>query len=192
MTTIGAGQLAAAETTQSRGASLAEALAIFKAQVRDYKRLRSKSTRFRVGRAVALVPCLAILVLVLADWMNNLPPVVVLGVFMLLAFASIWLLIHSYYKSCAELYHNGYKASRRFRIEQDALIIADASGMTHSIPWTAIDNIVAHDGMLAIYYCSINSACLLKSAHENQDVESFCAELMRRWQAHRTPMGAVA
>jgi len=50
---------------------------------------------------------------------------------------------------------------------------------------------VAHDGMLAIYFCSVNSACLLKSAHENQDVESFCAELMRRWQAHRASTGAA-
>jgi hypothetical protein len=191
--TISTGQLA--ESTQSRGTSMEEALAIFKAQVRDYQLRRSKSVRFRTCRALALVPCAAIIALVLAEyagWLDELPSLAVLGLFVLLAIASIRLTTHGWRRSFVELYHDGYKANRRFRIEQNALVITDASGLMQSIPWTAIDNIVTHDGMLAIYYGSINSACLLKSAHENQDVEGFCAELVRRWQAQRDLAGAAA
>jgi hypothetical protein len=54
-----------------------------------------------------------------------------------------------------------------------------------------ISNVVTHEGMLAIYFSEVNAACLLKAAHENEDVEGFCAGLMRRWQA-RGPAGAAA
>jgi hypothetical protein len=188
MTTVGAGE-ATAEVTQSRGASASEALAIFKAQVRDYRLHMPKTPRAKVARTVAVVLALAILALAL--WMHNVPVPVAIGLFGLLVISSISLLRYGYYWNCAGLYRGGYQANRRFRIEQDALVITDWSGVVQSIPWSAITHIVAHEGVLAIYFSGVNSACLLKAAHENQDVEGFCADVLRRWQAQRGP-GAAA
>ena len=190
MTVPAAGAEETAEITQSRGASVSEALAIFKAQVRDYRLHMPKTFRSKVARGAALL--LAMAMLALAYWMPALPLPVSIGVFALLVVGSITLLRHGYYWNCAELYRGGYKAARRFRIEQDALVITDSSGVVQSIPWSAITNIVSHKDMLAIYFSAVNSACLLKAAHENQDVDGFCADLMRHWQAHRGTAGAIA
>ncbi len=179
-----------AEITQSRGASVSEAFAIFKAQVRDYKRHMPKTSRAKVARTAAVLLALAILALAL--WMHNVPVPVAIGLFGLPVISSISLLRYGYYWNCAELYRGGYQANRRFRIEQDALIMTDPFGVVQSVPWSAITNIVSHKGVLAIYFSAVNSACLLKAAHESQDVESFCADLMRRWQAHRGLAGATA
>lgn len=191
--TLGAEEATAAETTQSRGVSANEALAIFKAQVRDYRRHLPKTRRSTIALAVARLMFVAIPALIGAryiGWMPVLPPLVVIGMFVLLAFGGIRLMLYSHHWRFAELYREGYTANRRFRIEHDALVITDPSGVVQSIPWNAISNVVPHEGMLAIYFSEVNSACLLKTAHENQDVESFCADLLRRWQAHRVPTGA--
>lgn len=122
--------------------------------------------------------------------MPDLPPLVIVGLIALLVFGSLRLAQHSYHARYAELYRNGHRANRRFHIEHDALVITDPSGVVQSVPWSAISNVVSHEGMLAIYFSEINCTCLLKAAHENQDVEGFCADLMRRWQAHRGPTAA--
>ena len=188
--TAGAGEVAGAETTQSRGASASEALAIFKGQVRDYRLHMPKTLRSKIARAAAVV--LAVAILALTHWMPVLPLPVAVGTFALLAIGGIILLRHAHYWNCAELYRGGYQANRRFRIEQNALVITDASGVIQSVPWSAITNVVSHKGVLAIYFSAVNSTCLLKAAHENQDVESFCADLMRHWQAQRGTAEAAA
>lgn len=190
MTVPAAGAEDAAEITQSRGASSSEALAIFKAQVRDYKRHLPKMLRSKVARAVAAL--LAATAVALVYWMPPLPFPVPIFIFALLTIGTIILLRHGHYWNCAELYRGGYQANRRFRIAQDALVITDPSGVVQSIPWSAITDVVSHEGVLAIYFSAVNSACLLKTAHEQQDVEHFCAVLMRHWQAHRVPARAAA
>ena len=188
--TASAGEAAGTETTQSRGASASEAFAIFKAQVRDYRLRVPKTLRSKVARAIAWL--LFVVILALAFWAPPLPPLVPIAIFALLTVAGISLLRYSYYWNYAEIYREGHQAHRRFRIEQNALVVTDASGVIQSVPWSAITNVVSHKDMLAIYFSAVNSACLLKPAHENQDVESFCADLMRHWQAHCGTTGAAA
>jgi hypothetical protein len=193
--TAGAGEAAAAETTQSRGASASEALAILKAQLRDYRASLPRTLKSKVARAVARLLFMAIPALIGARYVGLMPALplpVSIGIFVLLTVGSFSLLRYSYHWNWAELYRGGYQANRRFRIEQNALVITDASGVIQSVPWSAITNVVSHEGMLAIYFSAVNSACLLKAAHENQDAESFCADLMRHWQAHRGTTGAAA
>jgi hypothetical protein len=119
-----------AEITQSRGASVSEALAIFKAQVRDYKLHMPKTPRAKIARTAAVLLALAILAQAL--WMHNVPVPVAIGLFGLLVISTISLLRYGYYWNCAEL--GGYQANRRFRIEQDALIMTDPFGSFNRCP----------------------------------------------------------
>jgi hypothetical protein len=172
------------ELIQSRNASAPEALAIFRAQMNAFK-LRLAAVRgdwlIRVALLVGVGVVGAFLLSAAnAPWMEN--PVVALSLFTLCAGVCLHIWMHYYYKRCAEVYRECFKADRRFRIENDGMIATSASGVVSSIPWTAISDIVADKDSLMIYLSPAEAISLPKAACESQNVERFCSELQRRWQ----------
>ena len=172
------------ELIQSRNASAPEALAIFRAQMNAFK-LRLAAVRgdrlIRVALLVGVGIVGAVLLSVAdAQWIKN--PVVALSLFALSAGACLQIWMHYYYKRCAEVYRECFKADRRFRIQEDGVIVTSASGVVSSIPWTAIFDIVADKDSLMIYLSPAEALSIPKAACESQDVERFCADLQRRWR----------
>jgi hypothetical protein len=183
------------ELIQSRNANAPEALAIFRAQVRAFQRCLAKIRGFRLKRiAFCLYPLVlvgAIIGATEAHWMPRLSPLVFVPVIFLFAYCVCRIWSWYYYRTCASIYQDCHKADRRFRIEERG-IVAISSGIVSSIPWSAISDIITDKNSLMIYLSPINAISLPKAAFENQDVEGFCLELQRRWQAHRAPTGAAA
>lgn len=180
---------AVAALTQSRDASAAEALAMFRAQVKAFQRRFARTNRFRIGRvAIWLLAPIMLAILYMGpkmDWVTDLPPFASPAIAVLLGVAGLYLWRYGYYENCAELYRDSCKANRQFRIRHDCLDVTETTGAVQLIPWRAITDIVPHNDLLMIYLSPFNAICLPKTAHEGQDVEGFCAELQRRWAAHR-------
>jgi hypothetical protein len=192
----GNGGSLAVELIQSRNASLSEALAIFRAQVRVFQRCLASIRGFRAKRiAVCLFPVALVAGIIGAEemhWMPALSPLLFVPVVFLSAYGVCRAWSRYYYRSCATIYQDCHTANRRFRIEERG-IVAMSGGIVSSIPWSAISDIVADKDSLMIYLSQINAISLPKAAFENQDVEGFCAELQRRWQQTRnTPQPEAA
>ena len=98
--------------------------------------------------------------------------------------------MHFYYKRCAEVYRQSFKANRRFVMDQDALVVISAAGVSSSIPWSAIETIVDDMDTMTIYLSAAEGISLPKAACEKQSAEDFCQELRRRWQDRRRPQRA--
>jgi YcxB-like protein len=178
------------ELVQSRNASASEALAIFRAQMNAFK-LRLAAIRGGRSSRVALVITAGVfgaILISVADsrWVRDIPSMYVIAVCAIFAAAALRVWVHYYYKRCAEVYRDCFKADRRFRIEEDAVVAVNASGVVSSIPWTAISDIVINQDNVMIYLSPAEAVSMPKAACENQDVERFCLELLRRWQMRRT------
>ena len=180
------------DLAQSRNANAPEALAIFRTHINVFK---SSLAAVRCGRVVRFGPLviggvLGFLLVIVADlrWMRGVPPTHTIAAAVVLAAAAICVWQHFYFRRCAEVYRGCFKADRRFRIEDHAVIVTSAPGVVTSVPWSAILDIVVDRDSLAIYLSPIEALFLPKAACEHQDVDGFCAELLRRWQANR---GAV-
>jgi hypothetical protein len=173
-----------AELVQSRDANASEALAIFRAQIRDFQRRLAMIRGYRFSR-IAL--CLAFPALAAAlilgtewHWIPRMHPLLFGALAALLAIGICRVWRRYYFGICADVYRSCHKANRRFRIEETG-IVAASSGIVSSIPWSAISDIIADKGSLMIYLSPINAISLPKAAFENQDVDGFCTELRRRW-----------
>ena len=178
-----------AELTQSRNANAPEALAIFRTHMKVFK---SSLAAVRRGRVVRFGPLiiggvLGFLLIIVADlrWMRGVPPAYTIAAAVVLAAVALCVWQHFYYRRCAEVYRECFKAERRFRIEEHAVVVTSAPGVVSSVPWSAILDIVVGKDSLAIYLSPIEALFLPKAACEHQDVDGFCAELVRRWQANR-------
>lgn len=173
------------ELIQSRNASAPEALAIFRAQMNTFKLHLAAVRGDRLIRIALLIGAGAVGAVLIsaadADWMEN--PVVALSLFVMCAGVCLHIWMHYYYKRCAEVYRECFKADRRFRIEEDGVTATSASGVVSSIPWAAISHIATDKDSLMIYLSPAEAISLPKAACESQDVERFCSELQRRWRS---------
>lgn len=178
----------AAELIQSRDANIAEALAIFRAQVSAFRRHLAAVPGYRVhlfAYIVFLLGCVAaFMVGVKLHWIPRIPLWLFLPAVFLIAYGTCRAWNRYYYRICAGIYQDHHKADRRFRIDQDGIAVT-SSGVVSSIPWLAISKIVSERDCLMICLSPIHAVCLPKSAFEQQDVERFCAELQQRWRAAR-------
>jgi hypothetical protein len=95
----------------------------------------------------------------------------------------IW--VHSHYKRCAEVYRESFKANRRLVMQENALVAVNAAGVSSSIPWSAIENIIDDKDTITIYLSPAEGFSLPKAACENQNAELFCQQLRWRWQERR-------
>jgi|SRR5688500_4077293 len=156
-----------AELIQSRNASASEALAIFRVQMNVF-RLRLAAIRGdRLIRVTLLVGAgvtgAALLSVADAQWVKS--PVVALSLFAICAGVGLRIWMHYYYyKRCAEVYRECFKADRRFRIDEDGVIATSASGVVSSIPWTAISDIVTDKDSVMIYLSPLEALSLPKAA----------------------------
>jgi hypothetical protein len=175
-----------AELTQSRNANAPEALAIFRTHMNAFK---SGLAAVRRGRVVRFGPLIIGTVLgaltIIALESRWIPPTYTITAAVISAAVTLCLWQHFYYRRCAEVYRECFKAERRFRIEEHAVIVTSAPGVVSSVPWSAILDIVVSKDSLAIYLSPIEALFLPKAACEHQDVDGFCAELVRRWKTNR-------
>jgi hypothetical protein len=177
-----------AELTQSRNANASEALAIFHAQMKTFKSRLTAVGGSRLNRAALLAAAGiagAILMMTIESrWVRSLPTIYTLSAIVFAAVGMrIW--VRSHYKGCAEVYRQSFKANRRFAMDENALVAVNAAGVSTSIPWSAIEDIVDDQHTITIYLSPAEGISLPKAACEHQNAEVFCRELRRRWQDRR-------
>jgi hypothetical protein len=179
----------AAELIQSRNANASEALAIFHAQMKTFKSRLTAVGGSRLNRAALLVAAgivgAILMTAVESPWVRSLPTIYTLSVIVFVAAVGMRIWVHSHYKRCAEVYRQSFKANRRLVMNEDALVAVNAVGVSSSIPWSAIENIVDDQDTITIYLSAAEGFSLPKAACENQNAELFCQELRRRWQDRR-------
>lgn len=185
----------AAELIQSRDANTSEALVIMRTQGAAFRRRLAAIRGYRMARFawLALIVGLfaAFILATKMHWIPRMSAWISVPLMFAVAYGlcRVWSRYH--YRVCAEVYQDCLKGDRRFRLEEDGLVIS-GSGITSSIPWSSIWDIVPSKDWLVIYLSPIDSMSLPAAAFEGQDVESFSAELIRRWQARRALAGAAA
>ena len=139
----------AAELIQSRNANASEALAIFHAHMKTFKSRMAAVGGSRLNRAVLLVAAgivgAILMMAVESRWVRSLPTIYTLSAIVSVAAVGMRIWVHSHYKRCAEVYRQSFKANRRLVMNEDALVAVNAAGVSTSIPWSAIEDIV--DGL---------------------------------------------
>jgi hypothetical protein len=179
----------AAELIQSRNANASEALAIFHAQMKTFKSRLTAAGGSRLNRAALLVAAgivgAILMTAVESPWVRSLPTIYTLSAIAFVAAVGIRIWVHSHYKRCAEVYRESFKANRRLVMHENALVAVNAVGVSSSIPWSAIENIIDDKDTITIYLSAAEGFSLPKAACENQNAERFCQELRRRWQDRR-------
>jgi hypothetical protein len=183
------------ELTQSRNANRSEALAIMRSQGATFRRRLAAVRGYRLARFAWLAALVAVLAAyILASkmhWIPRVPAWIAIPLWFAVVFGlcRIW----SRYASgvCAKIYQESLRGECRLRLEADGIVV-NGVGTVSSISWSAIQNIVANKDCITIYLSAIHTMTFPVGTFEGQDVESFAAELMRRWQAHRAPTGAPA
>lgn len=182
-----------AELVQSRNASAAEALAIFRTQIAAFRRRLKARRGYRLSSIAACLALPAFFTLLIVAtklrWIPYLSPFLVGAVAFLLVAGVCRAWRRYYYRICAEIYRECHKADRRFRIEEDGIVTV-GSGVVSSIQWKAMTDIVVDRDSVMIYLSPLQTISLPKAAFENQDVEAFYAELVRRW--NRAKAGGAA
>jgi len=186
----------AAELIQSRNANASEALAIFHAQMKTFKSRLTAVGGNRLNRAALVVAAGivgAILMMTIeSPWVRSLSAIYPVSAIVFVAALGVRIWVHFHYKRCAEVYRQSFKANRRLVMEENALIAVNAAGVSSSIPWSVIENIVDDKDTITIYLSAAEGFSLPKAACENQNAELFCRELRRRWHEHRGRAGAPA
>jgi hypothetical protein len=195
MTSVSSNGTVAAELIQSRDANTSEALVIMRTQGTAFRRRLAAIRGYRIARFawLALIVGLfaAFILATKMHWIPRMSAWISVPLMFVVAYGlcRIWSRYHN--RVCAEVYQDCLKGDRRFRLEADGLVIS-GSGITSSIPWSSIWNVVPSKDWLVIYLSPIDSMSLPVATFEGQDVQGFGAELVRRWQAHRAPTGASA
>ena len=184
------------ELTQSRNATASEALTIMRTQGTAFRRQMASYRGYRATRTAWLIFVVGLFAaFILATKMHWLPRVsswITVPAIVLVAYGLCRIWSRYYYRICAAVYQDCLKGDRSLRLEADG-IVTSKSGVVSSIPWSVIHDIVVNRDWLVIYLSPIETImCVPKAACEGQDMEGFCAELTRRWQAHRAPAGAAA
>ena len=88
-------------------------------------------------------------------------------------------------------YFTWLKAGDRYALDGDGLRWSTARG-AHSCRLDKVETIINDHRCLVALLPHNGGLFVVKAAFEGQDVEAFGAELVRRWQARRTPAGAAA
>ena len=88
-------------------------------------------------------------------------------------------------------YFTWLKAGDRYALDGDGLRWSTARGV-YSCSLDKLETIINDERRLVAMLPHGGGLFVVKAAFEGQDVETFGAELVRRWQAHRTPAGAAA
>jgi hypothetical protein len=184
-----------AELMQSRDMNVSGARAIMRAQGTVFGRQPAALGNCRVVRTawriffVALF--VAFIVAIKMHWLPRMPIWISAPAIFLVCYGlcRIWSRYHG--RACVTVYHESLKGDRNLRFDADG-IVSSGCGIVSSIPWSAIHDIVVNKDWLVIYPSPINTMSVPKAACEGQDVEGFCAELVRHWQAQRAPTGVAA
>jgi hypothetical protein len=88
-------------------------------------------------------------------------------------------------------YFTWLKAGDRYALDDDGLRWTTARGV-YSCSVDKLETIINDERRLVAMLPHGGGLFVVKAAFEGQDVETFGAELVRRWQAHRAPAGAAA
>lgn len=183
------------ELVQSRNATASEALTIMRTQGATYRRRLATVRGYRVARIAWIALVVGLLAaFIFASKMHWVPriPVWIVVLAWVIAVCGLGRIFGRYAgRVCAEIYQECLKGDRRLRLGADGIVIS-GPGICSSISWSAIHDIVANKEWLMIYLSSIQTISFPKAAFDGHDVESFCAELMRRWREHRDRAGAAA
>lgn len=86
-------------------------------------------------------------------------------------------------------YWTSLQPGDRYALVADSLHCSTARGV-FSCRLDNVETVINDDRRLVALLPHDGGVFVVKSAFESQDVDSFSAELVRRWQAHRGPAGA--
>jgi hypothetical protein len=82
------------------------------------------------------------------------------------------------------LYWDRYREGDRYLLDERGVQITSPMAR-HAIFWDGITNMADNGQRLVILIGKSGALFLVHAAFTGQDAKGFCAELMRRWQAHR-------
>ena len=118
-------------------------------------------------------------------WARSLPTIYTVSAIVFVAAVGMRIWVHSHYKRCAEVFRQSFKANRRFVMDENALVAVNAAGVSTSIPWSAIKDIVDDQHTITIYLSPAEGFPCRRPRARIQNAERFCQELRRRWQDRR-------
>jgi hypothetical protein len=184
-----------AELIQSRDANASEALAIMRTQGAAFRRRLAAVRGYRAARIAWTVLFLGLLAgfffATKMHWIPRISSWIALPLMFMVAFGLCRLWSRYASRVCAKIYQEALRGECRLRLEAEGIVVSGA-GTVSLISWSAIRDIVANKDCITIYLSAIHTMSFPVGTFEGQDVESFAAELVRRWQAHRAPTGAPA
>jgi hypothetical protein len=88
-------------------------------------------------------------------------------------------------------YWRSLQAGDRYALVAGSLHWSTTVGV-YSCPLDKVETVINDERRLVALLPYDRALFVVKAAFEKQDVESFAAELIRRWQAHRASAGAAA
>jgi hypothetical protein len=169
---------------------------------RDLTRLWVKLTeRKDVGQAYhtafytwyAFAAFLVVTILLAARKLNSIAPDLALQL-MVAAIGFSVFMVATYWlgkREAWDRYWTLLQAGDRYALVADSLHCSTARGV-FSCALDKVETVINDERRLVALLPHQGGVFLVKSAFESQEVESFSAELVRRWQAHRAPAGASA
>lgn len=192
--TSGERQGPALEIVQTRDIALAEwhdLMRVWEKLVRRKGSSRFYTAIFSLWYAFAAF--LTVSILMTVQVLNEIDPDLALQlVVAALGFAIF--LIGTYWLGMRESlnrYWRSLQAGDRYALVADSLHWNTARG-AYSCPLDKVETVINDERRLVAFLPYDRALFVVKAAFEKQDVESFAAELIRRWQAHRAAAGAAA
>lgn len=88
-------------------------------------------------------------------------------------------------------YWKSLQAGDRYALVADSVHWSTARGV-YSCPLDKVETVINDDRRLVAFLPYDRALFVVKAAFEKQDVESFAAELIRRWQAHRASVAGAS
>jgi hypothetical protein len=183
------------ELIQSRNPNASEALAIMRTHGAAFRRQLAAVRGYRIVRIAWIVMVLGLFAASFfatkMHWIPRTSVWVLVPAIFIVAYGLCRLWSHYANRVCAKIYQEALRGECRLRLEADGIVVSGA-GTVSSVSWSAIRDIAANKDCITVHLSAIHTMSFPVGTFEGQDVESFAAELMRRWQAHRTPSGAPA
>ncbi len=192
--TSGERQGPALEIVQTRDIAFAE----WRDLTRLWERLVGRRGSGRLYTAVfylwyAFAAFLTVSILMTVRALNEVEPDLALQV-VVAALGFAFFLVGTYWLGRREAWSRYWKslqAGDRYALVADSVHWNTARGV-YSCPLDKVETVINDERRLVAFLPYDRALFVVKAAFEKQDVESFAAELIRRWQAHRASAGAAA
>jgi hypothetical protein len=104
---------------------------------------------------------------------------------------SLWAIAFCRTRSATNENAEWFKAGNRYAVGDDG-VTTTIRDVISFYPWHSLRDLRATGEYVLIFIANMHAVVLVKAAFESQDIEGFCAELQRRWQASKANFDGAA